>query len=64
MESGSSGRGPSLGTHVPFFGMAGIAFAVFLTSRKRPGETPVGRAMEAISNIIARFKPKRAGTPA
>ncbi len=42
----------------PFLVFAIIAFAVFLTSRKRPGETPVGRAMEYISSLIARLRPK------
>jgi hypothetical protein len=44
--------------------MTAIAFGVFLTSRKRPGETPVGRALEAIGALIARFKPKQFQTPA
>jgi len=48
----------------PFLVMTIIAFTVFLTSRKRPGETPVGRAMEALARVIARFKVKRAGLPA
>ena len=40
----------------PFFGFAAIAFTVFLTSRKRPGETPIGRAMEYFGNLIARAR--------
>ena len=55
---------PEIAVGGPFFVMAAIAFTVFITSRKRPGETPVGRAMEQISNLIARFKIKRAGLPA
>jgi len=55
---------PEMGVGIPFFGMAAIAFGVFLTSRKRPGETPVGRALEAIGALIARFKPKQFQTPA
>ena len=55
---------PEIGVGAPFFAMAGIGFTVFLTSRKRAGETPVGRAMEGISTVIARFKPKRAGAAA
>ena len=34
---------------------------LFITSRKRPGETPIGRMMEAISRIAARFRPKGMG---
>lgn len=49
---------------LPFFGFAAIAIAVFLTSRKRPGETPVGRVMESISNFISRLRPKPTAAPA
>ena len=42
----------------PFLVFAIIASTVFLTSRKRPGETPVGRAMEYISSLISRLRPK------
>ena len=42
----------------PYAGFATIAFTVFLTSRKRPGETPIGRALESLSGLIARLKPK------
>ena len=55
---------PEIAVGGPFLGMAVIAFLVFFTSRKRPGETPVGRAMERISTVIARFKMKRAGMAA
>ena len=55
---------PEIAVGGPFFAMAAIAFTVFLTSLKRPGETPVGRAMEGISAVIGRFKLKRAGSPA
>jgi len=55
---------PEIAVGGPFVGMAAIAFTVFLTSLKRPGETPVGRAMEGISAVIGRFKLKRAGSPA
>ncbi len=44
----------------PFFVFAAIAVTVFMTSRKQPGETPVSRAMEHISSLIARFRPKPA----
>ncbi len=42
----------------PFLAFAIIAATVFLTSRKRPGETPVGRVLEYISSLIARLQPK------
>ena len=42
----------------PFLIFAVIASTVFLTSRKRPGETPVGRVLEYISSLIARLQPK------
>lgn len=45
----------------PFLAFAIIASTVFLTSRKRPGETPVGRVLEYISSLIARLQPKAAG---
>lgn len=48
----------------PFFAFAAIAVTVFMTSRKRPGETPVGRAMEHISALIARLRPKPAAAHA
>ena len=49
----------------PFVAFAIIAATVFITSRKRPGETPIGRAMEHISSLIARLRPKAAEpTPA
>jgi len=42
----------------PFLVFALIASTVFMTSRKRPGETPIGRALEYISSLIARLRPK------
>lgn len=45
----------------PFLAFAIIASTVFLTSRKRPGETPVGRVLEYISSLIARLQPKATG---
>lgn len=53
-----------LAVGVPFFGMAAIAITVFMTSRKRPGETPIGRAMEGLSALLARLRPKGLATPA
>ncbi len=42
----------------PYLIFAAIALTVFLTSRKRPGETPIGRALEYLSGLIAQLKPK------
>ncbi len=41
---------------LPFFGLAAIAILVFVTSLKRPGDTPIGRLMEHISILVARFR--------
>jgi len=61
----STGRvSPELAVGGPFLGMTVIAFTVFFTSLKRPGETPVGRAMERLGTFLARFKMKRARTAA
>ena len=48
----------------PFAVFGVIAVTVFISSRKRPGETPIGRAMESLSSLIARFRPKAAETTA
>ncbi len=53
-----------LAVGVPFFGFAAIAVGIFLSSRTRPGETPVGRVMEHISNLIIRLRPRRRGAAA
>lgn len=62
-----TGRVPaSLAVGTPFLVFAAICFLVFFTSRKRPGETPIGLAMEHISAAIARMRPRKAaaGAPA
>jgi lipopolysaccharide export system permease protein len=57
----STGRAPAeLAVGGPFFALAAIAFTVFFTSRKRPGETPIGRLMEHISALVARFRAQKA----
>lgn len=63
-DTGRVSAGLAVGA--PFFGFAAICFLVFFTSRKRPGETPIGLAMEHISAFIARMRPRKAatGTPA
>lgn len=59
---------PELGVGLPFAVFAAICFTVFITSRKRPGETPIGRLMEHLSAIVARLRARRqtaqAGAPA
>jgi lipopolysaccharide export system permease protein len=56
----ATGRAPAeLSVGGPFLLFAAICFTVFFTSRKRPGETPVGRAMEHVANAIARLRANR-----
>jgi lipopolysaccharide export system permease protein len=56
---------PELGVGLPVFVFATICLVVFITSRKRPGETPIGRLMEHLGVFVARFRPKQAeGQPA
>jgi len=49
-----------LAVGAPFAGFAVICFTVFITSRKRPGETPIGRLMEHISAAAARMRLRKA----
>jgi len=51
---------PAVSVGLPFAGFAAIAFIVFFTSRKRPGETPIGRLMEFIGTQAAKFRPRKA----
>jgi lipopolysaccharide export system permease protein len=51
---------PEVGVWGPFVVFAAICCVVFLTSSKRPGETPIGRVMEHISAFIVRFRARRA----
>lgn len=63
----STGRmAPELSVGGPFVVFAAICCTVFFTSRKRPGETPVGRLMEHLGSAIARLRARRraAGAPA
>jgi lipopolysaccharide export system permease protein len=58
---------PELAVGGPFLIFALIAFTVFITSRKRPGETPIGQLMEHLGAAIARMRMKKkaaAGAPA
>jgi lipopolysaccharide export system permease protein len=52
-----------IGVGVPFFLFAGFAVWMFAGSRKRPGETPIGRFVGHVGDIIERIrkrlKPRR-----
>lgn len=61
-ETGRVAAGVAVGT--PFLVFAAICFTVFFTSRKRPGETPIGQMMEHISNAIGRMRIRRAAAKA
>lgn len=50
---------PELAVGGPFLVFAVIAFSVFITSRKRPGETPIGQLMEHLGAAIARMRMKK-----
>jgi lipopolysaccharide export system permease protein len=45
-----------LAVGAPFGIFAAICFLVFFTSRKRPGETPIGQAMEHLSAWMTRMR--------
>ncbi|WP_296598552.1 LptF/LptG family permease [Phenylobacterium sp.] len=55
---------PEVAVGGPFLVFAAIAFFIFFTSRKRPGETPIGLAMEHLAAMIARFRMKKAAAGA
>jgi len=55
---------PELSVGGPYFAFAAIAFFIFFTSRKRPGETPIGLAMEHLGALIARLRLKKATSSA
>jgi lipopolysaccharide export system permease protein len=56
-----TGRAPAeLAVGGPFFAFAVISFTVFLTSRKRPGETPIGRAIDYVVAHVARMRGAKA----
>jgi len=54
---------PEVGVGAPFFLFAGFAIWMFAGSRKRPGETPIGRFVGYVGDIIERIrkrlKPRR-----
>ncbi len=43
---------PLLGVGLPFLGFAALSSWTFLSSRLRPGETPVGRAVERLAAVL------------
>jgi lipopolysaccharide export system permease protein len=49
---------PEVSVGLPVAVFTAICFTVFITSRKRPGETPIGRLMEVLSRLAARLRPK------
>lgn len=54
-----SGRASALtAVGLPFAWFAGLCVVTFLTSRKRPGETPVALLSERISDLIRRLRPR------
>lgn len=60
----ATGRAPAeLAVGIPFIVFAAIAVTIFATSRKRPGETPVGQAMEHLTAWIARLRARRVVAP-
>lgn len=50
---------------LPFFGFVALCLAIFISSRKRPGETPISILSEHIGDQIRRMRPpKRRAEPA
>jgi len=62
-----SGRADAwVGVGLPFLGFAALSLVIFLSSRKRPGETPVSILSERIGEGLHRLLPRRearAGEP-
>jgi lipopolysaccharide export system permease protein len=57
----SSGRAQALpAVGIPFGVFAALCVATFVSSRKRPGETPVSLLSERIADGLSRLTPKRA----
>ena len=54
---------PEIGVGVPFFLFTGFCVWMFLGSRKRPGDTPIGHFVERVGDVIERIqkrlKPRR-----
>ena len=52
-----AGRAPAvLALGLPFFIFAGLCGWIFVSSLKRPGDTPIGRMMETISASIRQLR--------
>jgi lipopolysaccharide export system permease protein len=58
--AGKAQAGPAMGLPVALF--TGLCFAVFISGRKRPGETPIGIVFEHIVDLLARLRRQRAKT--
>lgn len=50
----------ALGIGVPFVGFATVCMLIFLSSRKRPGETPIALVLEELGDAIRRLRPSSA----
>src|SRR5690606_19376437 len=60
----STGRAyalPAVGA--PFFTFTAISLMMFMSGRKRPGQTPLGVAIEWVNEQLARLRRRRAGDP-
>lgn len=43
---------PFIGVGVPFFAFAALCIWIFMSSRKRPGDTPISRTAEALDGVL------------
>lgn len=59
--SGRAAAAPAVGA--PFFGFLALCVAIFLSSRKRPGETPISLLAERIGRFLHRFELRRRERP-
>ena len=55
--SGKALAAPAIG--LPFFGFAALCIMIFVSSRKRPGETPIGLLSEHLSDVLRRMRPPK-----
>ena len=57
---------PEIGVGTPFFLFTGFSLWMFAGSRRRPGETPIGRFVQGLGDSIehlqALFRPRKAAT--
>jgi lipopolysaccharide export system permease protein len=59
--AGKAQAGPAMGLPIALFTI--LCFAVFISGRKRPGETPIGIVFEHIVDLLARLKSRRVEDP-